>query len=49
LRIGERRSQPERTAVGQRQEIRERAFDDPQAVIRELELAMIFGLRRLTV
>jgi len=42
-------SQPERTAVGQRQEIRERAFDDPRAVIRELELADDFGIRRLTV
>ncbi len=39
LRIGEGRSQPERTAVGQRQEIRERALDDPQAVSGEPEFA----------
>src|SRR5712691_4720000 len=39
LRVGDRRSQPERAAVGQRQEIRERTLDDPQPVIGELEFA----------
>ncbi len=44
LRIGKCRSQPERAAVGQRQEIRERTLDDVQAVIGEPELAYDFRI-----